>query len=262
MRTLQGRDKALLFGLMVMSGAAVPVTQAGAAMVERSPIIGTPMPRTSTHGAVSGGSDPVVDAGPPGAGSGIGQGGLVSIRFLDAAWSATGPYATASQVAFLIPNDPFGLWSTENDETASVAPAQAGYNARVREGLPVIVSAAAVMVTALLGWRLIAPPPPQRRKTKRRRRSYSSDGAGADDDTTVGDVVRFIASSITPRVLKRRKRSRRRSSSSRAASAGDTGTVGEVARAIVETVTPQRRHKKRRRRSRRSTAIQHDMRPT
>lgn len=251
----------MLFALMVMTGSVVSVTQAGAAMVERSGDIEKPMPKT--YGTMSTGSGRHVDGHRPGAVPDIGQGALVSIRFLNTAWDTAVPQATGSHGGFLSPTDPLGLWGVECVETASGGSAPFARTPRIREDLPVIVSAAAVMVTSVLGWRLIAPPLPQRRNKKRRRKSSSSGAGGADDATRVGDVIRYIAESITPRFLKRRKRSRRRASSTRGQSADNVETIiGDAARAIVETVTPQRRHRKRGRKSRRSRAMQRDMRPT
>lgn len=251
MRALRGRNKVSFFVLLVLIGLAVPLTQAGAAMVERSTDISRPMPETSTRGAVSDAAAPKAGAQRPGAVFDRGQGPPVSIQFLDAAWSAAVPYATGSHVTFLIPNDPFGLWRTEND-TANVGAAPVAYNMRVREDLPMVVSAAAVLVTSVLGWRLVAPPRPQRRRKNRGRNRSSSARRGAHEPTTTRDVLRFITDSVTPRFLKRRKRSRRKASSRYGPTADGSETIGDVARAIVGMVTPQRRRRKRRRGSRQS----------
>ena len=247
---LQGRDRVIPVALMVLIGLAVLVTRAEAVTIKRSADIAKAISATPTYHGVTAGAGLTVDAGRPAAVLTTGQDPLISTRLLDAAGAAPVPQATGSHIWLLIPDDPFGLWTAESDDTAKGNLATVTEDAGAGQDLTMVVSVGAVMVTGVLGWRLVAPPRPRRGRKNRGRNRSSSAWQGAHETTTTRDVLHFIAQSVTPRFLTRRKRSRRKASSLYRPTADGSETIGDVARAIVETVTPQRRHRKRGRGSR------------
>lgn len=249
---LRGRDKVIPVVLMVSIGVAALVTKAEAVTIQRSADIAKAISATPTYRGVTKGSGLTGDAGRPGASLNIGQGPLISTRLLDAAGAAPVPYTAGSHNGLLIPDDPFGLWTAESDDTAKGNLATVAEDAGAGQDLPMVVSVGAAMVTGVLGWRLIAPPRPQSRTKSPGRKRSSSARQRRHETTTTRDVLRYIAETVTPRFLTRRKRSRRKASSHHSMTGNGSETIGDVARAIVKTVTPQRRHRKRRRGSRQS----------
>lgn len=80
--------------------------------------------------------------------------------------------------------------------------------------LPIVVSAGAVLMTSVLGWRLIAPPREPTRRKNRRHKTSSSPRHRTHDSESMSDVAGYIIKAITPKFLKPKKKSRRRSSRS------------------------------------------------
>lgn len=252
MLDLRGRDRVIPVALAFVIGLAVLVTKAEAVTIQRSADIAKTIFAPPTYRGVTAGSGLSVDAGHADAVPNTGEGRLISMRLLYVAGAAPVLQATGSNTGLLIPDDPLGLLTAGSDETAQGKRATVAEGAGAEQNLPMVVSAAAVLVTSVLGWRLVAPPRPQRRRKNRGRNRSSSARRGAHEPTTTRDVLRFIADSVTPRFLKRRKRSRRKASSRYGPTADGSETIGDVARAIVGMVTPQRRRRKRRRGSRQS----------
>lgn len=250
MRTLQGRDKVILCVSMLVAGVLLSVTQARSGMIDPAFDIGKSMSGRPTDYTVFVGPSMAVAEAPEVAVSDAARGYTVWTPLVDAEKDAAFVSAHGPDSVFVIGGDPFGFWTVAPNDTPDGAPSTIPANAGSSESLPIIVSAGAVLVTSLLGCRLIAPP---RQKPRKKKRYPNGTLRSRQDDDTDGiaDGLRYIAGSLTPRFLKRRKKSKRKAAS-RSGRAGDTPetTIGDVARALRDTVKPRRRRRKRRRASR------------
>lgn len=248
MRTLQGRNKVDLCVAMLVAGLLVSATQARAGLVDPAFGIGKSMSGNPTDYTVSVGPNMAVAEAPEVAMSDAARGYTVWTPLLDAEKDAAFWPSRVADGVFAIGDDPFGFWAVAAEDT----PGRAGWTVRANAGsserLPIIVSAGAVLVTSLLGWRLIAPP---RQKPRKKKRYPNGTLRSRQDDDAEGvlDVLRYIAGCLTPRFLKRRKKSRRKAASQSGRAADTRETIGDVARAIRDTVIPRRRRRKARRAS-------------
>jgi hypothetical protein len=211
--------------------------------------IGRTITAKAADHAVFEGNGPAVDGFGPVVVTDAAQDGSVAMRILDAdgaLLSAPGPDS-----GLVIGDDPFGFWTVAADDLPSDVLPAASTNARASETLPMVVSAGAVLVTRLLGWRLIAPPRQHPPKTKRYKNG--SPRSRQDDDAEgVRYVLRYIGASMTPQFLKRRKKSRRKGRTRSGRVADDRVTAGDVTRAIADSIWPRGRRRRRRRASVRS----------
>lgn len=116
----------------------------------------------------------------------------------------------APRTAFDRGSDPFPwLFGSQADRSPHSWPV-IDYVTTTDEDLPIVVSAGAVLLTSVLGWRLIAPPREPSRRKKRSRKTSSSSRHRTHDTESMSDVAGYVIKAITPKFLKPKRKHHRR----------------------------------------------------
>jgi len=225
--------------LVVTLGTACAVTEAEALTSGPPSDVVKPIPGVSAYAGLSDGFEMEGATGQNGVPRETAPGPVISAWFANAPRLALHAPFRGARGEPLIGDDPFGLWTVIEQGTPETARSLSAMNAETTKYWPIIVSAGALLMTTVFGWRLIK---------RRRYKVLASPGNRSDETETTADVARYIMGAVAPRSLARRKKRRRKASSR----SGRTETTADVARAVVEIVLPRTTRKKRRRSSRRS----------
>ena len=250
MQRLVRPSEVVLSLLAVMLVAAYAATKADARTLGPPSDVVKPIPGVSAYAGLSDGFKTDDDARRNEILRDITPGSVVSAQLANGLSLAPHAPLRGARGKTLIGTDPFGLWTVTGKETPKIASSVAT-KADTTKTWPVVLSAVALLVTTVFGWRLIRPAHMRSPKRRRRDKVFASPVTHSDETETSADVARYIMGTITPRSLTRRKKRRRKASSR----SGEPDSSADVARAVADIVLPRTRRKTRRRSSRQSTGI-------